>query len=264
MNWLELTSDALKGAIDDVQGLCLLPIGCIERHGPHLPLATDLLLAEEVARRAADQEPAIVFPTYPFGKIYVAKPHAGAFVTPPELLFPLLEATLDEIGRNGFSKILIVNWHGGNRDFLKTWTRMSLDRPRSYAVYITNPFKLGGEDLARWEAMSETDYDGHAGETETSAMLALRPDLVDRTALQRAEDEGARLGRLDHLPDLATPLDWYADHPTHYAGDGRYGTPQKGQFVLEAATRKVVGQMRVIKADGALPQLLEEFYRRSR
>ncbi|MCL1888731.1 MAG: creatininase family protein, partial [Kiritimatiellaeota bacterium] len=69
MNWEKLNIVEFHEAVAKSKGVCLLPMGCLEKHGDHLPLGTDLLCAREVAFRAADIEPAVVFPNYPFGQV---------------------------------------------------------------------------------------------------------------------------------------------------------------------------------------------------
>ncbi|MGA8493781.1 MAG: creatininase family protein, partial [Terriglobales bacterium] len=73
VHWEELTAADFRSAIEQSKGTCLLPFGILEKHGPHLPLGTDLLNVRYVAVRAAQQEYAIVFPEYYFGQIFEAR-----------------------------------------------------------------------------------------------------------------------------------------------------------------------------------------------
>ena len=85
MLWMELTSENFDRAIEETGGLCLLPMGSIERHGPHLPVGCDTIAVEAVARRAAEEEPAVVFPaTFTSGDASVMYPSddASAVITP--------------------------------------------------------------------------------------------------------------------------------------------------------------------------------------
>jgi len=262
MQWMELTSEQFSRAVDECEGLCLLPIGCIERHGPHLPLGTDQLSADAVAHEAAEREPAIVFPSYYFAKIFTARHMAGTFSLTRRLLVPLLEATVEEIARNGLKRILIVNGHGGNTEMIHYFIRTLLEEPHDYVVYATQYYVLDEESRERWEQMRATDFGGHADEMETSLMLHVRPDLVDMEALAATDPaDGRSRERLQHLPDVRTSVSWYADHPTHYAGDARPATAEKGEFLFEACVRKLVRQMRAIKEDAVTPQVQREFYR---
>jgi len=259
MQWLELTSNDMPQAIRDSGGLCLLPFGVIERHGPHLPLGTDQIWADEVARRAAEHEPAVVFPSYFFGKIYTARHCPGTLAVSRRLILPLLESVLDEIGRNGFRRILILNGHGGNSSLLHFFLRTLLEEPREYAVYSVSYYELDPDAAEQWATMRETHFGDHADEMETSVLLHLRPDLVHMDALTDPTD-GRPHGRQDHLLRLENPLSWYADYPTHYAGDATVATAEKGRFIMDACVEKVVRRMRAVKSDEATPELQKEFY----
>jgi len=262
MLWMEITSENFGRALAQSGGLCLLPTGCIERHGPHLPLGTDQIVADAVAVRAAEVEPAVVFPSYYFGKIFTARHCAGTVALNRRLLLPLLEATVEEIARNGFDRILIVNGHGGNISMLRFFLRSLLEQPRDYVVYSTNYYELEDGPRQRWHNLRQSDFGGHADEMETSVMLYLRPELVRMEALSAPEDGQSRQ-RMSALPDLETSVSWYAEHPTHYAGDARAATAQKGEFLFNACVHRLVKQMRAIKADEVCPELQREFYDRA-
>jgi creatinine amidohydrolase len=261
MLWMELTSEQMSEAVEQSGGVCLLPIGCLERHGPHLPLATDQIVSDEVARRAAEKEPAVVFPSYYFGQISEARHVPGAVALPHDLLLKLLRATLEEIGRNGFSKILIVNGHGGNNGLLSYLMMALLQEPHDYMTYVIFPWSFRGEDAEKLEAMKETPHDGHAGEFETSAIMYLRPELVRMEDLTPPEDGRAR-GMQKDLGGLQNPFGWYANYPTQFAGDPRPASTDKGEFVIEAATRAVVKAIRAVKADEVTPSLQAEFHKK--
>ena len=108
VRWDELVATDWAKAIELSKGTCLLPIGILEKHGPHLPIGSDLIGAQARAREVAAREYVVVFPEYYFGQIYEAKYGQGTVALPPELISKVLQATLDEIARNGFKKILIV------------------------------------------------------------------------------------------------------------------------------------------------------------
>jgi creatinine amidohydrolase len=263
MQWMELTSDELERAAEACDGLCLLPMGCLERHGPHLPLGTDQITADEISRRAAEAEPAVVFPSYYFGKIFTARHYPGTVAAGRNLLLDLLECTTEEIARNGFRRILIVNSHGGNTSMLHFFLRSLLDRERDYAVYATNIFELSPEARERWEEMSGGGEGGHADEPETSVMLHLRPDLVRTESLAGPED-GKDRDRQAHLEGLDNPLSWYASYPTHYAGDAGPAEADKGEFLVGTMVERLARQMRQVKSDEATPEMARKFYGRTK
>ena len=113
VHWEELTASDFREGIHRSQGTCLLPFGILEKHGPHLPLGTDLLDVRYAALHAAEQEYAVVFPEYYFGQIAEAKHEPGTMAYSRTLQLALLQETTDEMARNGCKKVLIVNGHGG-------------------------------------------------------------------------------------------------------------------------------------------------------
>ena len=108
MQWEKLSATEFAEAVRLAQGVCLLVLPCVEKHGEHLPLGTDLFLGMEIAQRAAEIEPAIVFPPFYFTQILEAKHQPGAIAVGGHLMLHLLEAVCDEIGRNGLRKIILL------------------------------------------------------------------------------------------------------------------------------------------------------------
>ncbi len=110
--WDELVASDWELALEKSGGTCILPIGILEKHGPGVPIGSDLIRARQWAARAAAKEYAVVFPDYFYGQINEAKQQYGTFSLPSKLAMELLEATTREIARNGFKKIIIINSHG--------------------------------------------------------------------------------------------------------------------------------------------------------
>jgi creatinine amidohydrolase len=162
----------------------------------------------------------------------------------------------------GLRKIVIVNAHGGNDHLIHYFAQIQLASPREYVVYIAGP-SYSPEEEAEVGAQWQTSVDGHAGEEETSAILAIRPDLVDRDAL-RQDDEGMPLERLQHLRDqnIDVGVWWYADHPSHYRGDAVPATTEKGNVWLDARARGLAKSIRLIKDDTETKRLQDEFFQR--
>jgi creatinine amidohydrolase len=235
-------------------------MGVIEKHGPHLPLGTDVMAVRALAVRAAQQEYAVVFPEYYFGQINCARHEPGCVSVRPELLNSLLQSVCDEIARNGFHKIVILNGHGGNTQWLHFFCQLQLSERRPYVVHLAEP-RMDEETRRQLEKMRETDVGGHACEMETSGMLAVRPDLVQ---LDRAGDEdGSAQRRLKGVPDVFTGIWWYADFPHHYAGDGSPATAQKGELALNAAARALAKILRSVKRDTIVRKLQDDFHEKA-
>ena len=107
--------------------------------------------------------------------------------------------------------------------------------------------------------------DGHAGERETSMLLAIRPELVRLESIP-ADGEGMPQGRLKQLSDQGTYVGiwWYADHPTHYCGDGRPATAEKGEIWFADRSTALAKALRTIKADKESRRLQDEFFDKGR
>lgn len=257
VHWEELTAPDFAQAISRSGGTCLLPFGIIEKHGPHLPLGTDLLDVRYAALHAAEQEYAVVFPDYYFGQIFEAKHQPGTVAYSSRLQFELLQETTDEMARNGCKKVIIVNGHGGNEHLLPYFAQSQLDNPHDYVVYV-----LGLVETPPGGPQKKTSMDMHAGESETSTMMISRPDLVhmDRAASQSGADQ-ARL----HLPDnLYTAIWWYARFPNHYSGEGSAAARELGQYKMDNWVKAIVESIKSVKADQTSLQLQNEFFEKAR
>jgi creatinine amidohydrolase len=255
-----MTSPDFVRAVARAESTCVIPFGILEKHGAHLPLGTDLLDCREVSLRAAKKEYTIVFPQYYFGQIFEARHQPGTVAYSERLQMDLLQETCDELARNGIKKIIIVNGHGGNDSFLHYFCQCQLASKKDYIVYLFDP----SDDPSMEEHLKKlrkTTVDGHAGEEETSTMLADRPDLVH---MDRAKDEsGADMKRLAALKHAYTGIWWYAGQPNHYRGDGSYGTKELGELALGLEAERLVEMIRSVKADTVGPELQREFYEKT-
>ncbi|AXC10491.1 Creatinine amidohydrolase [Acidisarcina polymorpha] len=255
--WEELTAPDFVQAIHESQGVCLMPFGIIEKHGPHLPLGTDLLDVRFAVMNAVQQEYAVVFPEYYFGQIFEAQQEPGTLAYSLSTQLSLLQETVKEMARNGCKKIVIVNGHGGNESLLPLFAQAQLATPRDYVVYV---FGLPRRDVPGRPAL-KTKTDMHAGETETSAMLIARPDLVHQD--RAASESGADRDRLK-LPDsVYTGIWWYAKFPDHYSGDGSAGNKQLGEFDQKSWSSQIAEAVKAIKVDEESLKLQNEFYEKT-
>src|ERR1700757_1539951 len=158
--WEELTAPDFVQAIHQSQGTCVLPFGIIEKHGPHLPLGTDLLDVRFAVMNAVKQEYAVVFPEYYFGQIFEAKHQPGTVAYSLTTQLTLLQETVSEMARNGCKKVLIVNGHGGNESLLPLFAQAQLATPRDYVVYV---FGIPNENVPSRPPVKTSGNDMHAG-----------------------------------------------------------------------------------------------------
>jgi len=256
----ELTSGDFVLALEKSGGVCVIPLGVFEKHGQHLPLGTDLIVVRELVLRAAAKEYAVVFPEFYFGQINEAKHLPGTIAYSPELLWMMLQETLNELSRNGFKKIILVNGHGGNNAFLEYFLFSQLNSPRDYSVILFSPDY--SDDFRQKQATYFESFApvGHAGELETSKVLATRPDLVhlDRARLESGQD----LDRLASLRNQTSGFWWYASFPNHYHGDGSYGKTELGELTLEYRSDLLAQLIRDFKNSRVLEDLQMEFFRK--
>lgn len=148
--------------LEDRAPLLLVPVGSCEQHGPHLPLGADTLIAEAIARGAAEQLGADVV-VAPALAITASGEHQG-FPGTLSIGTPALTTVLVELVRSAgwAGGVVLVNGHGGNADAVGEAARRLRDEDREPLVWW--PHVPGG--------------DAHAGITETSLLLALHPELV--------------------------------------------------------------------------------------
>jgi creatinine amidohydrolase len=258
--WDEITASEWPKALSLSGKTCILPIGILEKHGPHVPIGSDLIQVREWASRATKKEYAVVFPDYFYGQINEARHQYGTFALPERVVWDLLEATCDEIGRNGFNKIVIINGHGGNPELIRYFIQTRLEKKRDYAVYFFEP-PSDSAFRAKMAILHKSPQSGdqHAGERETSSLLYLRPDLVKMDSA--ANESGANQKRLD-IPNVYTAIWWYADFPNHYAGEGAKATVELGRLVNEHYIESLVSALKAIKADTKTLELQNEFFNR--
>lgn len=257
--WDELTAAQWDEAMAQADSTCILPLGILEKHGPHLPMGSDIITSRGIALEAARQEYAVVFPEFYFGQIYEAKHLPGTIALPSDLVWDILQATVDEIGRNGFKKIILVNGHGGNNSLLPYFVQSQLESTKGYVVYLFRP-EADPEVEEKIDNMrkSERTYDMHAGEGESSMIMHLRPDLVDPEVAKT--ESGKDLARLDLPESLYTGIWWHARFPNHYAGQGNVASAELGKVMVEDRVKALKEAIRAVKGDQKTPAIQKDYF----
>ena len=216
----ELTWPEAERRLGEVD-IALLPVGAIEQHGPHLPLDTDAWDAEymcrEVARRCSEPRP-LVLPLIPYGVSYHHQDFPGTLSVGPDTLARLVYEIGMSAARNGISKLIIVNGHGGNMPTLQYAAQMINRDAHIFTCVDTG--ETSDTDVAR---LAETAADVHAGEIETSTSLATRPELVDVTRLRKFVPKFSSR-YLDFSSEYG--VEWYA-HTSRISESGVLGDPTK-------------------------------------
>lgn len=155
--------------------VAVLPVGSFEQHGPCLPLATDTLIACELAHRCAETYDLLLLPPICFSCSHEHGAFPGTVSVSPSTLITLVENLAEDLRHHGISKLVLLNGHGGN-SVLTNIVQHANSAGRSMLLYPTSY----DWNAARTASGCVTDNhrDMHAGEAETSILLAVAPDQV--------------------------------------------------------------------------------------
>lgn len=230
LQWM--TQDVAERAMQ-AASLAVLPIGAIEAHGDHLPLGTDNVLAERLARRyiAALPVPAVMLPVLPFGPMWSTAHFPGSLPIGRGVLVQILVDLSTALARQGVRHVAVVNGHYGNREAIAEAARLLQDAG-SRLLGFTYP---GADaDIAR---LRETNPARaglmHACEIETSFMLALAPEHVVMEAAS------ANYPRFPETFDVL-PQRWDTFSESPVLGDPRAARADKGEAILAAVVARMV------------------------
>lgn len=238
----ELTREESRTIARD--GVLVLPTGATEQHGPHLPVGTDAMGAQYVARTAAvavsDRFPVAVAPTLWYG----SSPHHIPFGGTMSLTAGTLLAVLMDLGRSlaqaSFRRLFVVNGHGGNHEIIGVAAR-DLALEEKLEVAACSWWSLAAERLASAGAHDIGTLPGHAGGFETSVVLALDPSLVREPRPHRPDWSTPHLGTVDAPLRIERPGSWlstdgFTDSPSN-------GTAELGHAFLEIGVEMVAAAL---------------------
>lgn len=224
------TADEIMTADPD---LAILPVGSIEQHGPHMPVMTDWAIGTEVGKRIQELTGGFLIPALPISTCREQMGKKGSVWMEPPTFYHMMTDIIMSLKTQGFSKVLIIQAHGG----IFTMTPIVRDMNAKYNpdLMVFNFDLMTVAPVCFAEGILEDDSELHAGESETSQMLAIAPEYVH---MDRA---------VDCVPDTPRPYLNYGSilrfAPDGVWGKATLGTAEKGEQILALAARLGVEEM---------------------
>jgi creatinine amidohydrolase len=233
MTWVEAGK-----AAEECGGVAIVPVGAVEEHGPHNPLGTDTIETYAIGLRAAELVGAVVTPPVWFGNSRSLMDFPGSIGINPEVLKAYVHNIVTSLIYHGFNRPLILDGHSGNYGILDVLIEDLMLEMGVKTLHVR------AWELASVPKPKETpSYDGHGGLSETSAMLYLEPESVDREAMRDSEPRAELSEQGSVFP---TPSSKYAKGAVVFpmmmgelAEDGHHGDPllasaERGRALIEA------------------------------
>lgn len=215
-------------------------MGAVEQHGPHLPLVVDAAIATAVVGQALHKLdktiPAYALPTLCYGKSNEHWSFPGTVTLLASTMMAVLTEMAESIYRAGFRKLLLINGHGGQPQILEIVARDLREQHPDFEIF---PLSVWGAPHRAAELVGADEYDQgiHAGDTETSVMLALLPDQVNMAEAVREFPmnfaPGSLLSLEGRLPTAWTMADL---SKSGVVGDATVATAEKGEAILASVT----------------------------
>ena len=203
--------------------IALLPTGSTEQHGPHGPMATDIIIAESIAVRAAEITETISLPPINIG---VSQEHAsfpGTLYLSPEVFRTQLRETILSAYETGIEKFVVVNGHGGNVSSIKEVCKY---------LYLDHDVKA---IEWTWFNTISSGPMGHAGEMETSLIMYLQEELIDG---ENVESGARSWGQNFHRTRIAYDTREFTENGV--VGDPTKATRERGKELFDESTEQLV------------------------
>ena len=244
--WADLTSrhfSQLAGSSVINQTVAVLPVAAIEQHGPHLPVSVDTTLVNGVIEASVPHLPAalpvLFMPTQQVGKSNEHIRFPGTLTLSAQTLIAVWMELGACVARAGIKKLVLFNSHGGQMGVMDIVAR-DLRAAHDLIVFSSNWYTLPlGDEVMNLFTPQEHRFGIHAGDMETSMMLALREKYVDMAHAQHFHTQAEERAKTHPLlgNGNAAKLGWQVQdyNPYGAAGDATRATAAKGHAVINAA-----------------------------
>jgi creatinine amidohydrolase len=228
--------------------VAVLPLGATEPHNLHLPYGTDTIQVETIGRMASERANGrgarvVCLPALPYGTETNQMRFPLAMNLNPSTVARVITDLVASLETHGIKKCVLLNGHGGND--LK-WLLRELHTTTSVHLFLCNWYKVAAD---KYREIYD-DAGDHAGELETSLILALRPDLVD---LESADAGTMAKTRFDAVNrgwvEITRP--WHLLTTNSGAGDPRPSTAEKGHATIEITVERIAGFLADLSASPA-------------
>jgi len=244
--WADLSTRDFA-LLDAAATVAVLPVAATEQHGPHLPLSVDTTLVDGVIAAALPHLPAdlpvLFLPTQAVGLSPEHSRFAGTLTLSPQTLIALWTEIGECVARAGVKKLVLFNAHGGQVSVMDIVARELRSRCE-LIVYSTSWYTLPlGDAVDGLFSAEEHRFGIHAGDIETSMMLALRPQFVDMAQAQAfkstSQERAAAYSILGN--GKSAKLGWQMQdyNPMGAVGNAAAATADKGRAVVEAAAQQL-------------------------
>ena len=238
-NWIKLMSSSEFAERKKTCDTVIIPVGATEVYGPHMPMGSDIIVAQDVAELVAAKTNAMIGPSLEVGESYSLTKYPGTLYLRPTTWMAVIEDFMASLLRLGFKNFMFINMHAGNVPIIGQLCR---EYQRSHGIKcaqvdwwrFTQPNSVGICENTGWMAH------GHASECGTSVMLYLHPEYVDLSKVECVKMDPS----FTKYPDIVTYDEFGSKTPNGILGDATIASREKGEAIVTKCVDRIVSFMK--------------------